>query len=161
MVSLILKEMGIDKKYFSARYKLGEVLVFNDDIGFTPPAFAPADDGIDFIAGMTDDSIFDVAPSTIEVDVDPDVTVPAPTTGTPASGAGVLPPPDGYDTWDEAMQGAVQDRSDAVVAYLSQTVTQIRFKLKSMSATFETPIDLAVTELKVPTMIDLEATSGG
>jgi hypothetical protein len=140
--------------------RIGEVLVFHDDVGFTPPAFAPADDGLDFIAGITEDNMFDVAPSIIEVDIDPDVTITL-THGGPGFMLGFGLPPSGYNTWDEAIQAAVQARADSVVDYLSQTVTQIRFKLKSMSATFETPIDLTVTELKMPTMIDLEATSGG
>jgi hypothetical protein len=129
--------------------RIGEILVFNDDVGFTPPPFAPNDDGLDFIAGLTRDNMFDVAPSTIEMDTNPNVSITMTAAGP------------GYMSTGSSSDDAVQDRADSVVAFLSQTVTQIRFKLKSMSATFETPIDLTVTELKVPTMINLEATTDG
>jgi hypothetical protein len=68
------------------------------------------------------------------------------------------PPPTGYNSWTEARQDSVQARADYMAQIMSQTQTQISFKLKDMKASFKTEVPINATGLMIPTMIDLGAT---
>lgn len=137
------------------------VLVFNDDVGLTVPLFSSDDDGLDFISGLSGANIFEV-PVTIGTTAESqaadisssagaDIPVGILTIGTD------LPPPAGYNTWPEAIEAAVEARNQAVADALSANATEITFKLKSMTKEFTQDVVLVVEDLKVPSMIDLEA----
>lgn len=70
----------------------------------------------------------------------------------------------GYDilvpggTTDEELQAQVKARADAVNNVLKQYETRATFKLKSMTREFTTEYQIELTDLKIPTGYDLEAT---
>jgi hypothetical protein len=132
-----------------------QTVLFDSSVGYTPPAFNPADDGVDFIAGIT---VADV--------IDQPLTVTNPPA---AQRAAILPLvgawgsptyfPEGttVEEAQEALQEQVRARAESVNAALKAHETKARFKLKSMQAEFETAVPVAVTQLKIPTGFDLEA----
>ena len=59
---------------------------------------------------------------------------------------------------DEDRQAQVKQRSDAVNNALQEVETRATFKLKSMTREFTTEYQIEMTDLKIPTGYDLEAT---
>lgn len=142
--------------------RTGEVILFDDEVGFTPPPFAPNDDGLNFLS--TDDPItraiamFEIPPTT-DVTLQQQADAVADASGASLNLAGALtglPPPGGFETWPEAMQDAVQKRAESIQAALEAVNMRLVFKLKDMRAKFETPIELEVQDPKIPRMIDFE-----
>jgi len=158
------EEEYVDDEYIDADQDYqqydGAVLTFDDEVGFTPPLFAPNDDGMDFITpfGLNDASVFEV-PISIHSVANDQIEHLEPSAGTwAAPGLPIGPPPGGFNTWQEARQAMVQDRNNMMKALLSNLETEISFKLKSMSADFSTEVPITVTQLKIPQMINLAAT---
>jgi len=135
--------------YVEAGYQAyeGSTLLFDDSVGFTPPVFAPQDDGIDFLSGLTPEEVIE---QPLEVTFPPAEQRPAiEALAGGWSGAGPL-------VTDEEAQAHVSARAEAVSAVLKDMPTTARFKLKSMQAEFSSPYEIAVTEMKIPTGFNLE-----
>jgi len=125
------------------------LLVENDDVGYTPVPFDPADDGLDFIAGITAEEAIEI-PLAV---VNPSATQRAILLEQGAGWLNSMPSlPD-----DEAQQ-YLSDRTLALNTLLQDNATVASFKLKSMTAAYETPVPVTVTDLKIPKMLDLAAT---
>lgn len=137
--------------------RTGAVLVFNDEVGFTPPPYAPNDDGIDFINGLQGQNIFEVPVTITEIPGGPSLIDGPGSPGSPNGPASGAPPPAGYATWAEAQMALAQDANAAAIARKGKTI--ITFKLRDLKKEFEKGIPLTVTELKIPTMINLSATA--
>lgn len=160
------EEEYVDDEYIDAdqgyqQYD-GQVLTFNDEVGITPPPFAPSDDGLDFISGFSspnDPNLFDVPISYNLVASEQAGTI---SSNAAMWGFGGMPvsdfPPAGYDSWSEARQAAVEDRNQSMANLLSSIETEVTFKLKSMTKDFKTDVPITVTSLKIPQMINLGAT---
>lgn len=120
----------------------GGTELFDSSVGFTPPLFDPNDDGLDFIGGFNATDAIDTA-----------LSVTNPFTSQQAA---IFSQLNGFFF---TLQGedAVEARNTAVNAVLNSVKTSMSFKLKSMTREFESPYEIDVTGLKVPTMIDLEA----
>lgn len=119
------------------------------DVGYTQPAFAPNDDGLDFFGELQVEDI-----------LEEEATVDNP----PASQRTHIN--EALDAWDRTLQPQVggglgetivQARSDAIKAVLDDIPSAILFSLKPVNSTFETPVALTVTQLKVPNMLSLES----
>jgi len=139
----------------------GAILTFNDEVGFTPPPFAPSDDGLDFLtplAEINDPAIFEVPISYSMVASEQYEILKEKIPGWGASGLSPGIPPDDYDTWKDARQAMIEARSTAVANILAGIETEISFKLKSVTKDFKTEVPITVTSLKVPQMINLGAT---
>jgi len=126
----------------------GSTLLFDDTVGFTPPVFAPQDDGIDFLSGLTPEEV---------IEQPLEVTFPA-----AAQRSAIVALSGGWGgagdfVTDEEAQAHVSARAEAVSAVLKEMPTTARFKLKSMQAEFTSPYEIAVTEMKIPTGFNLEA----
>lgn len=122
--------------------KTGGTELFDSSVGYTPPLFDPNDDGLDFIGGFSANDSFETALSitnSYAIQQAAILSRLAPFFGT-LSGS-----------------DAVSARSTAVNAVLDDIKTVATFKLKSMTQDFESPYEIEVTNLKVPTMINLEA----
>lgn len=119
----------------------GGTELFDSSVGYTPPLFAPNDDGLDFIGGFSAADSFDEGLT---------ITNPWPTQEAAILSLGVLFQP-------LVGQANVDARTNIVNAKLDTIKTVVNFKLKSMSREFETDVPIDVTELKIPTMINLEA----
>jgi hypothetical protein len=150
--------MGPDVQQFTG----GTVLFDPSDpsVGYTPPLFLPNDDGVDFLTTLTADDLIEVP---LSVENSPAVQLAhlsAKTggfrTGGGLSPGGVFASPEAGRT---AAQEAVKARAKLIEDALEEVPTAARFTLKSMTAVFEAEQDITVTELKIPTMIELETTA--
>lgn len=144
--------MGPDLQEFEGR----QVLIDTDtSVGYAPPPFNPNDDGVDFLSTLTAADI-----------IETDLTVENP----PATQRYVLDVAleqwkgnirstiyENQETANAARQEILNDRGEAVNAALETVPTIARFKLKSMKRAFSTDHVIAVTDLKIPTGINLEA----
>jgi len=138
----------------------GAILTFDDEVGFTPPAFAPSDDGLDFLTpfGPNDPSVFEVPIAYTMVADEQREDIVTEAANWVAAGVPIGDAPPGYETWAEARQAMIADRDAAMSALLATMETEVSFKLKSMSADFKTEVPITVTQLKIPQMINLGAT---
>ena len=137
-----IEYVGADYQQFDQRI----VLAFIDSsVGYEPPAFAPNDDGINFLSGLTYRDVIDVG-LTVAHGPDPEDTQPPTNSGS------------GTPSTNEQAQNileAVHEWTKNVI--LPQYETRAKFKLKSMKRAFTTNYEIAVTDLKIPVGIDLEA----
>lgn len=145
----------------------GGTEMFDSSVGYTPPLFAPNDDGLDFIGGFTGADAFD-EPLTVDNSYDVQAAALAAGIGgfrmplglpvVPAWLASAVVRNSGI--FDDALTTgdmAAKDRETYMNNLLSSVKTVAHFKLKSMTRSFETDVPVTVTQLKVPTMINLEA----
>lgn len=134
----------VEDDYIEAGHfeEAGGTELFDSSVGFTPPLFDPNDDGLDFIGGFGATDAFDTALS---------ITNPYTT-----QQSAILSRLNGF-FFTLNGEEAVEARTTAVNAVLNDLKTTMSFKLKSMTREFESPYEIDVTGLKVPTMIDLEA----
>lgn len=137
--------MGPDVQEFTGRY-----VTFDSSVAYSPALFLPNDDGVDFLTDLTAAEL-----------IEEDLTVQnPPATQRAALENGVAKP--------GLMQGigplligkiqgkeAVEARARTVDRILEEVPTAARFKLKNMTGAFEQDQDIAVTELKIPAMINL------
>lgn len=165
--------MGPDAQVFTGAV----VPVFDFSVGYTPPAFNPADDGLDLISGFLSTQVLEQPPEVtwsfdeqrayLETALEPwqDMRVPALLTSS------VLVHDEDGDRESETIttlpagqtnsQEAIAARADGVNAVLAQVETVVKLKLKPMrGASFESPYEISITDLKLPAMINLEAVSG-
>ena len=100
----------------------------DSSVGYSPPNADPNDDGIDFLSTLRAEDVIDI-PLVVE---------------NPASVQSDNIPHSGS--------------KDVAADELKKWETKATFKLKSMSRNFDSDYEIAVTDLKIPTGIDLEAT---
>lgn len=134
----------IDDDYIEAGHfeESGGTELFDSSVGYTPPLFDPNDDGLDFIGGFSAADSFDTA-----------LSVTNPWTTQEAEILSRLRP----FFFTLSGSDSVDARNTAVNNVLNDIKTGMSFKLKSMTREFESPYDIDVTGLKIPTMINLEA----
>ena len=137
---------GADYQQFT-----GRVVLFDDSVGYTPPAAAPNDDGVDFMTALKAEDMIETA---LVVENPPAVQ----RSYIQAAGTWNF----GGLWWgpfsnDEEQQELVAARAEAINNVLEAVETRATFKLKSMSREFSTPYQIEVTDLKIPTGYDLEA----
>jgi hypothetical protein len=115
-------------------------------VGYQPPAATPNDDGIEFLSALRaedvieTDLIVEYGPEPEhEEDGDPPVNFSGPTS-------------------NDELQNQMAARSEWIKnVILPPYETRAKFKLKSMTREFSTDYELQVTDLMIPTGIDLEA----
>jgi len=130
----------------------GRTVLFDDSVGFTPPVFAPDDDGIDFLAGLTPAMVI---AEPMDVRFPPAEQRIALADIAKGFNAGVF-----FIDAEGAIEKAealVTARKEALAAVLAEHETRARFKLKSMTGEFSTNYPVVTTELKIPTGFNLEA----
>ena len=131
---------GPDYQVFINRVVL---LPLDQSVGYAPPVAEPNDDGIDFLSALTAEDVIEIG-LTVEHGPDPEQDVQ---------------PPEGRSTSDNEAQEMIAAREEWIKQYiLPQYETRAKFKLKSMTRAFETNYEIQMTDLKIPTGYDLEAT---
>jgi hypothetical protein len=139
--------MGPDVQEFT-----GGTVLFDTSVGYTPPLFVPGDDGINFQIALT---AADVIEEALAVENPP-------ATQRTALEDGVAQPGLSHGMGPWAVGGIVGSevldaRTKTAEKIMEEVPTAARFKLKSMTRAFEAAHNITVTELKIPTMIDLES----
>jgi hypothetical protein len=134
----------------------GGTELFDSSVGYTPPVFAPNDDGLDFVAGLSADDVIDVPLSVTWPASDQETAIRDGLKGwfSSPSGTSNAATDDPTQTVGQEM---ITQRSKAITDFLDTIHTVASIRLKSMTQGFSSPYTIAVTELKVPTMIDLES----
>jgi hypothetical protein len=124
--------VGADYQQFT-----GRTVLFDASVGYEPPNAGPNDDGVDFLGNVSAADVIEV-PLVVTIGPDPEDAE--------------LPP------WEDSV--AVDD-GEAKAEYTRQFMKQFEvhasFKLKSMTRDFSTDYEVQVTDVKIPTGIDLEA----
>jgi hypothetical protein len=141
---------GADYQQFT-----GRIVLFDSSVGYAPPNADPDDDGINFTAPLTAEDVIDQPLSVGIADI------------TSASQSAMVEPytsgwlgvsPLGSSVDPEAAAAALQGRAEAINNFVKRNAVKATFKLKSMTREFSTPYDIQVTDVKIPTGYDLEAT---
>jgi hypothetical protein len=114
-------------------------------VGYQPPVADPNDDGIEFLSALRPEDVIEVGlvveygPEPSEEDGDPPFNFSGPTS-------------------NDDKQNQIEARSEWMKnVVLPPYETRARFKLKTMTGEFSTAYELQLTDLKIPTGIDLEA----
>jgi len=134
---------GADYQQFTGRVVLLDPA--DTSVGYEPPASDPNDDGIEFASPLTAADVIDTP-----------LSVENPPAAQRAHIMALMP------TWDIFArigngQQNVGERDQAVKSALDAVPTKATFKLKSMTRDFSTDYQITLTDLKIPTGYDLEA----
>jgi hypothetical protein len=124
---------------------INRVVLFPLDtsVGYQPPAADPNDDGLDFLSAHSAEDFIEVG---LSVQYGPEPSDEDPPTN--FSGP----------TSNDDKQNQLEARSEWIKNVVLPTYeTRAKFKLKSMTGQFSTNYELQVTDLMIPTGIDLEA----
>lgn len=124
---------------------IGRVVLFDTDVGYTPPLFAPNDDGLDFIAGLT---VLGSLEQGLSVEKGPAVQRASIINRTSAWFS--------INGGDDS-QEVVGLRATAVNDAVKAVETVATFKLKPVTGDIITDIPVTVTGLKIPKMFDAAA----
>jgi hypothetical protein len=138
-----------DEEYVGADYQQYPDMVvtaFDSSVGYSPPQSDPNDDGVEFLSTLTPD---DVMHTHLVVENPPAVQRQHISGGFQAIA--------GQSFATSSAEDRKKTYSDLVTNALKEHETKARFKLKSMTREFETPYEIQVTDLKIPTGYDLEA----
>ena len=122
----------------------------DSSVGYQPPNADPNDDGVNFLSALRAEDVIDI-PLVVEWPPEEQQTYilqAALGHSLPKTPAASL----------EELQKYYESTSELVGAALRLCETKLIFKLKSMTREFETDYELQVTDLKIPTGYDLEAT---
>lgn len=126
--------------YVGADYQqmTGRTILLGPSVGYEPPNADPNDDGLDLLSNLSASDVIEV-PLTLHIgpeeEGEPDLPV----------WSGVIGA-DNQDTTEEFNRKARE-----------QYKTRATFKLKSMKRDFSTDYEIQLTDLKIPTGVDLEA----
>ena len=122
---------------------------FDSSVGYQPPNAAPNDDGINFLSNLTAADVIEI-PVTITYGPDEadEENLSAATVG---SGGGTI-------EGQTAGEAAVIASTEYLQNILKQNELHATFKLKSMTRDFMSDYQIQLTDLKIPTGYDLEAT---
>lgn len=150
--SVYIDDDYIDDDYYETE---GGTELFDSTVGFTPPLFNPNDDGLSLIAGIDAEDAFEQGLS-VENTADEQETAIRSGLAQWFDIGGTIPgvPDDEGNTPGQLM---IEARQQAITDFLDTIRTVASFKLKSMTGQFDSPYQITVTQLKLPTMIDLEA----
>ena len=146
----VIDYVGADYQQFNDR--LVGFIPTDTSVGYAPPNANPNDDGIEFLSVIRAEDVID-APLVIEnppqVQFDHIITQTASWLNF-------------YDVTfgrsDEEVQASVNARVESINNAMKEVETKATFKLKSMTGEFLSDYEIQVTDLKVPTGYDLEAT---
>lgn len=138
---------------------IGRRIVFDSGVGYVQPLFDPNDDGLDLLSALSAEDVIDEG---LVVENSPAMQR-ALLAALLASGWNRSIRPINIPTsallvsedQQEVAQQLLRDREEAIRKKLEDNPTRATFRLKSMTASFNTDVDVTVTELKIPTMIDL------
>jgi hypothetical protein len=136
--------VGADYQQFT-----GRTVLFDTSVGYQPPVADPNDDGIEFLSVLTAEDVIET-PLVVEN--------PSHVQGGQLFAAGLWAsvPISGADI--ERMKEIPAARTQAINDALKKYETKATFKLKSMSRQFSSDYAVQVSDLKIPTGYDLEAT---
>jgi hypothetical protein len=140
--------VGADYQQFNDR-----VVMFDPtdtSVGYEPPQANPNDDGINFLGVLRAADVIDI-PLVVEWPPEDQQTYILQA----ASGHSL---PRNPAASEAELQKYYESSSDLVGAALRLCETKLIFKLKSMTREFSSDYELQVTDLKIPTGYDLEAT---
>jgi hypothetical protein len=126
---------------------------FDSSVGYQPPDAAPNDDGINFMSPLRAE---DVIETDLVVEFGPDEQEAALNDNIVKS-QGATSSNVSDSAFKVAAEAAVAVRTEYLKNLLKQYETRATFKLKSMTSGFASDYELQVTDLKIPTGIDLEA----
>ena len=119
-----------EEAYCGADYQqyTGRTVLFDTSVGYEPPSANPNDDGLNLLGTLSAEDVIDI-PLTVE---------------NPAFVAAT----------------AAQDNParEAIDEFFKKHPLRATFKLKSMTREFTSPYEIQMTDLKIPTGYDLEAT---
>jgi hypothetical protein len=135
---------GADYQQFNNRVVLFGLV--DSSVGYQPPNFVPNDDGIDFLSVL---SAADVIAQDLVVDNAMDVQEENLRANAFYGGWSAVTP------FEQTRSMAAQDEYNRNL--LAQYETRATFKLKNMTDIFSSAYQLQVTDLKIPTGYDLEA----
>jgi len=122
--------VGADYQQFT-----GRTVLFDSSVGYEPPNAQPNDDGIDLLANLTAADVIEVP---LVVVVGPDAVE--------------------QPEWEDSVGLGSENAQAIYTKYLmKQHEVHATFKLKSMTRDFSTDYEVQVTDVKIPTGIDLEA----
>lgn len=142
--------VGADYQQFNDR--LVGFIPTDTSVGYQPPNANPNDDGLDLLSTLRAEDIIET-PLAVE---NPPATQRAHISASlPVIGGGPLTYYAGAIIPTDA-QASVRARADAVSNALKDVPTKATFKLRSMTAEFQTPYAITVTDLKIPTGYNLE-----
>jgi hypothetical protein len=122
----------------------GRTVLFDSSVGYQPPLAAPNDDGLNLQGNLTAADVIEVP---LSVTFGPQEQLDA--MGNPIGGGG-----SGVSGGQEGATAAEQYVRDL----MSQFETHAKFKLKSMTRDFASDYQIQLTDLKIPTGYNLEAT---
>jgi hypothetical protein len=147
-----------DPAYIGSEYQAyaGRRLVPIAGVGYEQPLAAPNDDGFDFVRGLRIEDVL----RAMTVQNPPTVQAPLIDAagqmagGMQGGGASFWYPEWVVKQWvaEEAVTRAVERINDV----LKERPTSLNIKLKPLTGEFESSYEIAVTDLKLPRMIDLE-----
>lgn len=141
--------MGPDVQEFTGRY-----LTFNSDVAYSRALFLPDDDGVDFLTDFDADDIIETA---LSVENGPAVQRAVLENGVakPGLNHGLSPFMIGANQGDEQ----VDARTRVAERLLEEKPTAARFTLRNMEGAFDQDQTIPISELKIPTMINLESST--
>lgn len=139
--------MGPDVQVFT-----GRTVLFDSSVGYSPAQFVPNDDNLDFLSTLTADDLIEDA-----------LTVVNP----PATQRALLDDGIEHLTQSSSIGGDFEDRArdfierrqELVEKIMEDNPTTAQFRLKGMKKLFESDQEIDVTQLRVPTQIQLEETA--
>ena len=143
-----IEYVGADYQQFTDRTILVDAFT-DSSVGYQPPSANPNDDGINFLSGLTARDVIEVD-LVVEHGPDPEEQ---PEQGI-SNSAGTM----GTTEADNSKRALAARAEWIKSTFLPPYETRARFKLKSMTREFTSDYELQVTDLKIPTGIDLEAT---
>jgi hypothetical protein len=144
-----------DEEYVGADYQQYTDMVvtaFDSSVGYSPPQSDPNDDGVEFLSTLTPD---DVMHTHLTVENPPAVQRTFLRAGVEVFAGQFWAVT--AEAEEERINKIRKAHADAVTNAFREHETKARFKLKSMTREFETPYEIQVTDLKIPTGYDLEA----
>jgi hypothetical protein len=145
---------GFDYQQFNDRVIMFDPI--DSSVGYQPPNAAANDDGVNFLAAIRAEDVIDIPLAVENPPAQQRLRLQAPMTF-PAGEALQFEAGTAAGALEEA-QAMVNARKEAVTNALKEVETRATFRLKSMTAGFSTSYAIAVTDLKIPTGYDLEAT---
>ena len=126
---------------------INRTVLLDTSVGYQPPAANPNDDGIDFLSTLRAEDVIETG-LVVETGPDPDEEQQSPTN---SGNAGTSTDP--FNVQEVLLAQATWMQN----AMLPQFESRATFKLKSMTREFSSDYEIQVTDLKIPTGYDLEA----
>jgi hypothetical protein len=130
---------SVDYAGFDYQQFTGRTVLFDSSVGYEPPNADPNDDGLNLMGSLSAGDVIE-QPLVVAFGPDPEQVDPD------------------QPTWsDTSATGNEDARANYIANELKAYEVRASFKLISMTRDFSTDYELQVTDVKIPTGIDLEA----